>query len=422
MMRPKLLYLTAAYRPGSMAIPVHTELLAALAAIGYPSAILTLAPPGQREPILYAPDGDLPVYRVAISRTLLDRVANRYARTRMVYPYLITAARYLRPWLRAQLAADPEIIVQGEMAFPMGALLRRALAGTPARSVVTLHGGDVLQADDGTSYGYAWSPAVQRELRSVFRWVGGVRAMSPLLARAAEGFGCAPDKIATVPLNTSDHFYPTEPLPPLRERSRREVLAELDLPADARILLASGRVLPIKGFDTLVDALPAILTAHPATYLLLYGPDRGGTSDALRSQVAALGLTEYVRFLGTLPFDGQGRFLAAADLSVIPSTLDGFNRTGIEAGAHGTPVVASTGAGIADFVRDYGAGRTVPPRDPAALATAITTLLSDPVAWATASAGAVRLAEACRSEHVAAELAALYARIALSPGRAVSDQ
>jgi glycosyltransferase involved in cell wall biosynthesis len=414
---PKLLYLTAAYRPGSMAIPVHTELLAALAERGYPSAVLTLAPPGQREPILYAPDGDLPVYRVAISRTLLDRVANRYARTRLVYPYLITTARYLRPWLRAQLAADPDLIVQGEMAFPMGALLRRALAGTAARTVVTLHGGDVLQTDDGTPYGYAWSPAVQRELRAVFGWVGGVRAMSPLLARAAEGFGCAPDKIATVPLNTSAHFYPTEPLPGLRERSRREVQAELGLPADARIVLASGRVLPIKGFDTLVDALPAVLAAHPATYLLLYGPDRRGTSDALRSQVAALGLGEQVRFLGTLPFDGQGRFLAAADLSVIPSTLDGFNRTGVEAGAHGTPVVASTGAGIADFVRDFGAGRAVPPRDPAALATAITSLLSDRDAWASASTGAVRLADACRSENVAGELAALYKRIVASPGR-----
>jgi glycosyltransferase involved in cell wall biosynthesis len=415
-LRPKLLYLTAAYRPGSMAIPVHTELLAALAERGYPSAIVTLAPPGQREPVLAVPDGDLPVYRVAISRTLLDRVANRYARTRFIYPYLITTARYLRPWLRAQLAADPAIIVQGEMAFPMGALLRRALVGTPARSVVTLHGGDVLQADDGSSYGYAWSPAVQRELRAVFGWVGGVRAMSPLLARAAERFGCDPAKIATVPLNTSAHFYPNEPLSPLRERSRRAALAELGLPEDARILLASGRVLPIKGFDTLVDALPAILAAHPATYLLLYGPDRGGTSDALRAQVAALGLAAQVRFLGTLPFDGQGRFLAAADLSVIPSTLDGFNRTGIEAGAHGTPIVASTGAGIADFVRDYGAGRAVPPRDPAALATAISALLADRAEWAAASAGAVRLADACRSERVAEGLTALYARIAASPG------
>lgn len=404
----KLLYFTAAYRPGSMAIPVHTELLAALGERGYPSAIVTLAPPGQREPIAYVPDGELPVYRVAISRGLRDRLANRYARTRLGYPYLLTAARYLRPWLRARLAADPALILQVEMAFPLGAVVRRALGGTPARTVVTLHGGDVLQPDDGSAYGYAGSPATQRELRRVFASFNRVRPMAPLLARAAEGFGCPPEKITVVPLNVSEGFYPTVPLPELRAASRRAVLSELGLPADARLLITSGRVLPIKGFDILVDALPAVLAAHPTTYLLLYGPDRSGTTDALRAQVAALGLTERVRFLGTLPFDGQGRFLAAADLSIIPSTLDGFNRHGIEAGAHGTPIVASIGAGIADFVRDYGAGRAVPSRDTAALAAAINDLLADHAAWERASVGAVRLADACRTGRVADALVALY--------------
>lgn len=408
----KLLYFTAAYRPGSMAIPVHTELLAALKERGYPSAIVTLGLPGQGAPIEYVPDGDLPVYRVAISRGWRDRLANRYARTRLGYPYLLTVARYLRPWLRSRLAADPDLILQVEMAFPLGAVVRRALGGTPARTVVTLHGGDVLQTDDGSGYGYAGSPATQRELRQVFASFSRVRPMAPILARAAEGFGCPPEKITVVPLNVSEGFYPTTPLPELRAASRQAVVQELALPADARLLITSGRVLPIKGFNFLVDALPAILAAHPTTYLLLYGPDRGGTTAALRAQAAALGLTDRVLFLGTLPFDGQGRFLAAADLSVIPSTLDGFNRHGIEAGAHGTPIVASTGAGIADFVRDYGAGRAVPSRDVATLATAINELLTDQEAWAQASAGAVRLADACRTGRVADALAALYAETA----------
>ena len=410
----KLLYFTAAYRPGSMAIPVHTELLAALRERGYPSAIVTLAPPGQREPIALVPDGDLPVYRVAISRDLGDRMANRYARTRYGYPYLLTVARYLRPWLRERLAADSDLILQVEMAFPLGGIVRRALGGVPARTVVTLHGGDVLQTDDGSAYGYAGSPAVQAELRRVFGAFSAVRPMAPLLARAAEDFGCPPGKITVVPLNVSEGFYPTEPLDELRPAARRAVVGELGLPAAARLLITSGRVLPIKGFALLVRALPAIIAAHPLTYLLLYGPDRDGTTDALRAQVASLGLTERVRFLGTLPFDGQGRFLAAADLSVIPSTLDGFNRHGIEAGAHGTPIVASTGAGIADFVREWGAGRVFPSRDIGALATAINDLLADRAAWDTASAGARRLADACRTGRVADALAALYARTAPS--------
>ncbi|MGN6757941.1 MAG: glycosyltransferase family 4 protein, partial [Thermomicrobiales bacterium] len=231
-------------------------------------------------------------------------------------------------------------------------------------------------------------------------------------------FGCAPEKIAVVPLNIADSFYPTAPLAKVRARARAALLAELGLPDDARILLANGRVLPIKGYDVLVAALPQMLASQPATYFVLYGPDRGDTVDTLRRQVAGLGLTGHVRLLGPVPFDEQERYLAGADLVVIPSLLDGFNRTGAEAGAHGTPIVASTGAGIADFVRDYGAGRAVPPRDPAALAAAITGLLADPTAWHAASAGAVRLAAACRTGNVADALAALYARItppALTP-------
>ena len=62
-----------------------------------------------------------------------------------------------------------------------------------------------------------------------------------------------------MPLNVSEGFYPTTPLPELRAASRRAVLQELVLPDDARLLITSGRVLPIKGFNFLVDALPAIL-------------------------------------------------------------------------------------------------------------------------------------------------------------------
>ena len=410
-------YFTGRYWPGSMAIPVHAELARALGERGRPTAIVTLAPPGQREPVALVPDGDLPVYRVATGRHLLDRAANRYARDRYDYPYLLTVARYLRPWLRERLresAAPP--VLQAEIGYPMGALVRRAAPGA-ARAVVSLHGGDVLFRDAGGrgSYGRARSPVVRRELGAVFAWAGAVRAMSPLLARRAVELGCPQEKIAVIPPNIAEVFFPTRPLPELRARSRAEVLAELGLPDDARLLLASGRALPIKGFDTLVAALPAVLARHPATHLLLYGPDRDDTLAALRSQLATAGLAQRVHLLGELPFAGQNRYLAAADLAVIPSLLDGFNKFGAEAGAHGTPLVASTAAGIADYVRDYGAGRTVPPADAPALAEAITALLSDRDEWDRAGQAATRLAEECRTARVADALVALYERLEGGP-------
>lgn len=408
---PRLLYFTARYWPGSsMAIPVHAELVRALAARGYPGAIVTLAPAGQRQPVRLVPDGDLPVYRVATGRHAVDRVTNRLAATRYGYPYLWTAARYLRPWLHQRLAESPATILQLEIAFPMGALARLAARRDAARAVVSLHGGDVLSARN-TTYGYARSRAVPRALRETFTWVRAVRAMSPLLARRARELGCPPEKLAVIPPNISDLFYPTESPPELRAAARAALVEELGLPAGARVLLASGRALPIKGFATLLDALPRVGAHLPDVYLVLYGPDRGDTLAALRAHAARLGVADRVQLLGEVPFERQTRLLAAADLAVIPSLLDGFNKFGAEAGAHGTPIVASTAAGIADYVEEIGAGLTVPPADPARLADALLKLLVDRDAWEQASAAATRLADRCRTARVADALAALYRSI-----------
>lgn len=409
--RPKLLYFTGRYRPDSMAVPVHAELVRALGERGWPGAIVTLGPADQRVSVARTDDGGLPIFSVATSHGALDRLLNRLSRRRWGYTYLLSASRRLRPWLGRVLAAAPDTILQVEMAFPMGAIVRRAVGGRGTRSVVTLRGGDVLLDPDG-AYGYARSPRVRRELGHVFAWAGSVRAISPLLARRARDLGCPADKLAVVPTNIDALFYPTGPLSVVRAAARRGLAAELGLPPDAPLLLSGGRVLAIKGFDTLVTALPRVLARHPATHLVLYGPDRGNTTGALRAQIAAAGLTERVHILGEVPFAEQGRYLAAADLVAIPSTLDGFNKTGAEAAAHGTPLVVSTSAGIADYVAEWGAGRVVPPRDPAALAEAVAGLLGDREEWHAASAAAVRLSDECRTARVADGLAALYERIA----------
>lgn len=407
---PAVLYFTQRYWPGSLAIPVHAELLRALTARGWPAAIVTMAPANQRQPVVVAPDGDLPVFRVSTRRHALDRLVNRYARRRYDYPYLLTTARYLRPWLRQQSHAARPPILQVESAYPGGALIRRAAAGTLARGVVTLHGGDVLVASDG-SYGKADRPVVRRELTKVFAWASAIRAMSPLLARRAIELGCPAEKVVVIPPNLSQVFYPAEPLLTVRTRARTAVLAELGLPPDTRLLLTSGRALPIKGFDTLVSALPAILARQPNTHLVIYGPDRGETLTRLRAQLAASSVAGHVHLLGEIPFASQNRWLAAADLGVVPSLLDGFNKFGAEAAAHGTPLVVTTAAGIADYVREYDAGQVVPPGDADALAAAIGALLTDQTAWHAASAAAPRLADECRTEQVADALTTVYERI-----------
>lgn len=397
-----------------MAIPVHAELVRALTARGFAGAIVTLAPPGQREPVLAVPDGDLPVYRVSTGASIYDRLANRLSGRRFGYPYFATVTRHLRPWLARRVADCPRTIFQLELAFPGGAIGRRASQDLPMRAVVSLHGGDVLVARDD-SYGFAREQKVVDELRRVLTWADATRAMSPLLAARARELGCPAARIATIPPNISDRFFPAEPLSRLRPRAARALRDRLRLPPDATILLASGRVLSIKGFETLLDALPRVRQAFPAARLVVYGPDRDEGIVRLRERAAALGVEDAFTHLGQMPFGEQGDLLAGADLAVVPSLLDGFNKFGAEAGASGTPIVATDASGIAHYVDACGAGRVVSAGAPESLATGIVELLLDREAWTQSSAGAVRLAALCRTDRVADQLAALYRVLRAQP-------
>jgi glycosyltransferase involved in cell wall biosynthesis len=94
--------------------------------------------------------------------------------------------------------------------------------------------------------------------------------------------------------------------------------------------------------------------------------------DALHLQAAGL---RNVYFAGTRKDIPD--ILSAADLLVLPSDSEALPTVLIEAGAAGLPVIASTVGGVKEIVEDGRTGILIPPRDPAALASAIQRLLAD---------------------------------------------
>ncbi len=157
---------------------------------------------------------------------------------------------------------------------------------------------------------------------------------------------------------------------PPREEARRR----LGVAADALLLVGMGRLVPAKGFDLLVRALPVILEAVPSARLLLVGdgPDRS----PLEAQARALGVVERLVLAGA---QAQAvPFLSAADLLVAPSRNEGLGKALVEAMALGLPVVATRVGGIPTVVADGETGRLVAPNDPPALARAVNELLKDP--------------------------------------------
>ena len=150
-------------------------------------------------------------------------------------------------------------------------------------------------------------------------------------------------------------------------------LAQFGVPEGAFVVCSTGRNNPRKGYDVLVEAisrLPADVEAH----LVLVG-DAIDNED-LQSQVAQSSHPERVHFTGYR--NDAPAIAAASDVFVLPSTeREGLPRAVIEAMAYAiAPVVTSVG-GMPELVEDGMSGLVVPPRDPAALSSAIERLYRD---------------------------------------------
>ena len=136
-----------------------------------------------------------------------------------------------------------------------------------------------------------------------------------------------------------------------------------------------GQVGPWKGHDDLVEALGLVREQGVPFRFRIYGRGRDEYVAELRARLQALGVeAEWMGFEAD-----RDRMYAALDLLVIPSRFEEpFGMTVVEAGVYGLPVVATHMGGIPEIVVDGETGLLVPPRDPAALAEALRTLLLDP--------------------------------------------
>ena len=148
---------------------------------------------------------------------------------------------------------------------------------------------------------------------------------------------------------------------------------ELGLPPDGVIVGTVGRLVPIKGLEWLLKAVPQVLAQFPQACFVIIGD--GPLLGELRQMTSKLGISLRVVFLGAR--EDVPECLAALDLFVLPSLNEGMGRVLLEAMAVGCPVVATRVGGIPDIVADGTTGLLVPPRDERALAEAILTLLRD---------------------------------------------
>lgn len=159
---------------------------------------------------------------------------------------------------------------------------------------------------------------------------------------------------------------PEHPVPP------RE-----SLDAPVRLVLV-GRLSPRKGTDVAVAALDQLVRAGTDAVLDLVGgvfPGYEWFEEQVRRQVLETGLGDRVRFVGET--DEPWTSMAAADVVLVPSRVEPFGNTAVEALLAERPVVASATQGLVEIVEPGRTGELVVPDDPAALAAAVQHVVDD---------------------------------------------
>ena len=151
--------------------------------------------------------------------------------------------------------------------------------------------------------------------------------------------------------------------------------------ANSRRLLYVGRLEHRKGTQDLIEALPAILMAHPDIEVDIVGRDTGeapgsGSFVDYCQHVVPEALQARVRFHGHVSEDELQRFYRACDVFVAPSRYESFGLIYLEAMGYGKPVVATRSGGIPEVV-DPSVGRLVDIGVPEQIATAAIELLLD---------------------------------------------
>lgn len=187
----------------------------------------------------------------------------------------------------------------------------------------------------------------------------------------------------------------------------RESLSPGERP-DGPLVVACGRLKPLKGFAHLIDALAEVRKTVPA-HLWIVG--EGEQRAELERKVERLGLKGCVRLLGF--HENPYRYMAAADAFVLSSLFEGFGNVIVEAMACGAPVVATDCPyGPREIIRDGENGLLVEPASADSLARGILRVLTDGELKTRLTANGLARARDFEAESIAGEYGELFLRVA----------
>jgi len=222
----------------------------------------------------------------------------------------------------------------------------------------------------GTEVPHSRHPQLRPRLVYVLTAATRVFAVSDSLRQLALSLGAPLHKTEVVGNGVDlQRFYPVD---------KHAARQKLGLAQHVKLLISVGGLVERKGMHRVIACLPALLAHQPELHYLIVGG--GGAEGDMRAeldaQVARLGLTARVHFLGALAPDELKGPLSAADVFVLATRNEGWANVFLEAMACGLPVITTDVGGNREVVCRETLGNVVPFDDSAALQNALVAALA----------------------------------------------
>jgi glycogen(starch) synthase len=191
---------------------------------------------------------------------------------------------------------------------------------------------------------------------------------------------------------------------------RGEVRQRYGVGYGEKLILCVGRLVPQKGIEYFIRAIPLIAKRFPEAKYIIVG--EGWSRDILEVEARASGHADKIKFTGFASDKEVIDLMTSADVLVVPSIYEPFGIVALEGMATGVPVVASQVGGLAEVIDHDCTGLFVYPRSPESIAWGIGRILSDPdhAKWITENAKE-KLHKAYSWEAVAMKTVEVYRKV-----------
>lgn len=189
---------------------------------------------------------------------------------------------------------------------------------------------------------YAGFPIIRQLLRYTLRKATKVISVCQALKQAMISLGIPEEKIVVVPNGVDMAKFYRVP--------KEEARLRLRLPAEKKIILSVGNLIPRKGFDLLIKAFNMLSNGSDGERLHLIIVGEGPSKHDLANLASSIGREDAVQFAGAIPHNELYLWYSAADCFSLASSREGWPNVVLESLACGTPVVATDIWGVPEVI------------------------------------------------------------------------